>query len=50
MVYLEYNVSKKETNKFEYAILGIDLLLKYFFIKKKQKKRKKSSKLKQSML
>lgn len=47
---MKYKIPKKETNKFEYAILGIDLLLKYFFIKKKQKKRKKSSKLKQSML
>ena len=47
---MKFKISKKETNKFEYAILGIDLLLKYFFIKKKQKKRKKSSKLKQSML
>lgn len=40
---MKYKIPKKETNKFEYAILGIDLLLKYFYSKKKNKKKKKKS-------
>ena len=40
---MKFKISKKETNKFEYAILGIDLFLKYFYSKKKKKKKKKKS-------
>ena len=38
---MKFKISKKETNKFEYAILGIDLLLKYFYSKKKNKKKRR---------
>ncbi len=48
---MKFKISKKETNKFEYAILGIDLLLKYFYSKKKNKKKEeKSSNYKHNVL
>ena len=44
---MKIKLSKKDTNDFEYAIFGIDLMLKYFFVslKRKKKNKKRGSKL-----
>ena len=47
---MKIKLSKKDTNDFEYAIFGIDLMLKYFFCKFKKKNKKRGSKLYRCMI